>query len=613
MSGGTGLGRAALDVVCPFHLVVDADGVLVQVGPSLTRAAPALRPGCRLADVATVESPGAGHLPGAPPGLVPGGLLVLRVTGSPLALRGHVVSDRGQQVFIGSPWVTDLAELAPLGLTVSDFAVSDPVLDHLLLQQVQRHALAQSRELASRLQATAEELHHRASYDELTGLANRAHVTSLLAGELPVLAAGPRVPGPRAPAPAEVPVAVLLLDLDDFKDINGGLGHAVGDEVLRQVAARLVEAVRSGDAVARLGGDEFVVLLPGVADAAVAVAVAEKLIDAVGAPLLVQGSSLCVGATVGIAVGGTGPDGGDAVGDGGVLLRQADLAMYRAKQTSAGWAVFGAFEDDLAAERVGLVAALRRALSRDEVTVAYQPVVVPGTGRTVGFEALARWHDAERGQVPPDRFVPVAEQSGLVVPLTRAVLRRAVTDCAAWRAEGHDVDVAVNLSVHAVRRTDVPAMVAEELRASGLDARYLTVELTEGALVDDSPRLGHALAALRALGVTLSIDDFGTGFSSMSYLKRLPVQALKVDRSFVRDIETDPRDRAIVATLVQLAHGLGLSVVAEGVESDGALHLLATMGCDLAQGYAMSRPMPGDQVRGWLQRALVADAVPLPR
>lgn len=610
MSGGTGLGRAALDVVCPFHLVLDADGVLVQVGPSLTRAAPALRPGCRLADVATVESPGAGHLPDASAGLVTGGLLVLRVTGSSLALRGHVVSDRGQQVFIGSPWVTDLAELAPLGLTVSDFAVSDPVLDHLLLQQVQRHALSQSRELASRLQATAEELHHRASYDELTGLANRAHVTSLLAGEQPVLPAGARA----AAASSAVPVAVLLIDLDDFKDINGGLGHAVGDEVLRQVAGRLVGAVRSGDAVARLGGDEFVVLLPGVADVTVAVAVAEGLIDAVGAPLLVQGSSLCVGATVGIAVGGTGPDGGaTAGGDGGVLLRQADLAMYRAKQTSAGWAVFGALEDDLAAERVGLVAALRRALSQDEVTVAYQPVVVPGTGRTVGFEALARWHDAERGQVPPDRFVPVAEQSGLVVPLTRAVLRRAVTDCAAWRAEGHDVDVAVNLSVHAVRRTDVPAMVAEELRASGLDARYLTVEITEGALVDDSPRLGHALAALRALGVTLSIDDFGTGFSSMSYLKRLPVQALKVDRSFVRDIETDPRDHAIVATLVRLAHGLGLSVVAEGVETEGALRLLATMGCDLAQGYAMSRPLPGDRVRGWLQGAALADAVPQSR
>ena len=579
----TGIGGDALGLVSPFHLLLEVDGTILQVGPSLVRVAPALRAGTLLSDVVTVDRPGAtGAVDGPRPR--PGELVVLRVRGTGLALRGHMVDDRGRVVFVGSPWVTRLDQLADLGLTISDFAVSDPVLDHLLLQQIQQHALSESRELAARLQATARELAHRSSYDELTGLANWSQVTTLLR----------RDPDP---AGALLPVTVLLLDIDDFKDINGGFSHAVGDTVLCEVARRLSAVVRSGDTVARLGGDEFVVLLPGMTDAADAVSVTDKIIAAVAATLLVDGSSLSVGITVGIAIGGA-----EVVEehDEGTLIKRADLALYRAKESGTAWAVFDAHEDDVAAERVGLIAALRRALEQDQLTVAYQPVVEPATGRTVAFEALARWYDADRGQVPPDRFIPVAEQSGLIVPLTRSVLRQAVTACSSWRAEGFDVDVAVNLSVQAVRRADVPAMVTEELVRSRLAARHLTIEITEGSLADDGPRLRASLAALRGLGVTLSIDDFGTGFSSMSYLKRLPVQALKIDRSFIRDIETDSRDLAIVRTLVQLAHGLSLDVVAEGVESDAVLCMLADMGCDLAQGYAMSPPMPPEQVRGWL-------------
>jgi diguanylate cyclase (GGDEF)-like protein len=507
VTGVAGVGTELLDLVCPFHLVTDVDGTVLRVGPSLARVAPTLRPGTSLDEVATVEARGTetAH-PGLRPG--PGVLVVLRVTGTDLALRGHVVEGGSDLVFVGSPWVTRLDQLAALGLTVSDFAVSDPVLDHLLLQQVQEHALVQSRQLAAQLQASAEELQRRAQHDELTGLANRASVTRMLRTDEP--GQGDRLP-----------VTVLLLDLDSFKDVNGGLGHAVGDEVLRRVAQRLSAVVRSGDTVARLGGDEFVVLLSGVSDASAAVAVTEKLVAAVGQPLVVGGSSLCLGVTVGIAVGGDGDGQEDDEDDEGTLLKRADLAMYRAKEAGVGWAVFDALEDDLAAERVGIIAALRRALETGALTVAYQPVVEPATGTTVAFEALARWYDPDRGQVPPDRFIPVAEQSGLVVPLTRQVLRKALTACAGWREDGFDVGVAVNLSVHAVRRTDVPAMVGEELRRSGVDARHLTIEITEGSLADDGPRLRSSLSALRGLGLTLSIDDFGTGFSSMSYLKRL--------------------------------------------------------------------------------------------
>lgn len=576
--GSRDLSGDALDVICPFHLVVGTDGTLERVGPSLGRVAPAVRPGAALADLVRAEAPVGVELPDGGLGAPAGTLVVLRVLGTGLALRGHVVRDRDRAVFLGSPWVTRLDQLGELGLTISDFAVSDAVLDHLLMQQLQEHALEQSRRLAAELRTAAGELFHRASYDELTGLANRSQVRRVL---------------DRAGAP----VAVLLLDLDDFKDVNGGLGHAVGDEVLQQVARRVSAVVRSGDTVARLGGDEFVVLLPGVGGAAAAKAVAEKIVAAVGEPLLVAGGSLCMGAAVGIAVA----DGSD-VQDSGTLLKRADLAMYRAKQTGCGWAVFDAAEDDVASERVRLVDALRRALAQGEVSVAYQPVVDPVTGRAVGVEALARWYDEDRGHVPPDRFIPVAEQSGLIVPLTRSVLRQSLTACAAWCADGLDLGVAVNLSVHAVRRTDVPAMVTEELARAGVDPCRLTVEITESELADDGPRLREALAALRATGVTLSIDDFGTGFSSMSYLKRLPAQVLKIDRSFVRDLETDPRDLAIVRTLVQLAHGLSLGVVAEGVETDGALRMLAQMGCDLVQGYAVARPMPGDELLRWLER-----------
>jgi diguanylate cyclase (GGDEF)-like protein/PAS domain S-box-containing protein len=430
--------------------------------------------------------------------------------------------------------------------------------------------------------AAEDELERLALTDALTGLANRDRFTTVLQGALDEVEESGSV-------------GLLLLDLDGFKDVNDGIGHDAGDLVLQEVARRVRPVLREGDEVARLGGDEFAVVLPDVGDVEQAIAMAASVRACLEAPFDLDGITVHVGGSVGIAVA-------HQRTDPGVLLKQADVAMYRAKTLSSGWAVFEPDQDDLAAGRLRMATDLRATIEQGELDVVYQPILDTRSRRVSSFEALARWQHPEKGFIPPDQFIPLAEQGDLIVPLTRLVLRKAVAACAAWRSAGHDLRVAVNLSVQVLETEDPCVIVVEALADAGLDAQHLVLEITESSLAHDGETLNGILRALRELGVTLVIDDFGTGYSAMSYLKQLPVAELKIDRSFVHDIATDARDLAIVRSLVRLAHSLDLRVVAEGVETLPALEVLTGLGCDFAQGYGIARPMPANETLGWLSR-----------
>jgi diguanylate cyclase (GGDEF)-like protein len=412
---------------------------------------------------------------------------------------------------------------------------------------------------------------HQALHDALTGLPNRAHLEEAFHRRL----AG-RLQGET--------VALLLMDLDRFKDVNDAVGHDFGDSVLVEVAHRLCQALRAGDVVARLGGDEYAVLAGGLHEPADAEALARKLLATLEAPFDIAGVSLHLDASVGIALA-------PAHGNGlTTLLRRADLAMYAAKDSDDGYRFF---EPDGPGDNPAdllLTADLRAAIDRGAITVAYQPLIDFATGRVAGAEALARWNHPERGTIPPVEFIPLAEHTGLIRPLTRLVLGEAVAEAGRWHARGLDLTVAVNLSVHSLHDPGLLPALRAALTASGLPPQALVLELTESAFAHAESV--QPIRALHQLGTRLSIDDFGTGYSSVAYLKRLPVSELKVDQSFVRGLATDPQDRHIVGALVQLAHGLGLRVVAEGIEDQTIADACSALGCDLAQGYFFGRPGP---------------------
>jgi diguanylate cyclase (GGDEF)-like protein len=439
------------------------------------------------------------------------------------------------------------------------------------------------RRVTGRLRRQMDEIEHQALHDALTGLPNR-----LLFGdrvEQALLAAR------REPRHA----AVLLIDLDRFKEINDTLGHQSGDLLLRQLGPRLQGALRASDTVARLGGDEFAVLLPNVADAEASLAIARKLLQALEEPFAIDGLVLEIEASVGVSVF---PEHGY---DTETLLRRADLAMYVAKEAHAGAVLYEAEHDHYSPARLTLVADLRRALQRRELTLYYQPKACVEDGSVHAVEALVRWQHPERGLLSPNDFIPLAEHTGLIRPLTLYVLEAALRQCRAWREQGIRVGVAVNLSGRDLLDLNLPDEVAGLLGESGVDAADLELEITESTILTDPLRARAVLVRLSELGVKLAIDDFGSGYSSLGYLKRLPVDVLKIDKSFVMQMESDENDAVIVRSTIDLGHNLGLMVVAEGVESDAALEELARLGCDIAQGYYLSRPLPPDEVTAWLR------------
>ena len=393
----------------------------------------------------------------------------------------------------------------------------------------------------------------------------------------------------------EEQAALLYLDLDDFKSINDSLGHLAGDQLLQVMAQRLRAGLREGDSVCRLSGDEFLVVL-GALDASdrQLQGVVDRLLSALRQPAPVLGQE--VGCTVSIGVARYPQDGQDF----DLLLRKADTALYRAK--AAGRNTFRLFDErmnDEVTERLQLRHGLAGALARGELVLYYQPQLRLGDGAVVGAEALLRWH-REGGIVPPDRFIPVAEDSGLILPIGDWVLREACRQLAQWRRQGLELGrVAVNLSALQLRRGAIETVVAESLAVQGLSPDSLDLELTESMLLNDAEGVMARVAGLEALGVQLSIDDFGTGYSSLAYLKRLSVDLLKIDRSFIKDLVQDP-DPAIVRAIIQMAHGLGLQTLAEGVEDEATWQRLQALGCDLGQGYVFARPMPAAEFAAYL-------------
>ncbi|MCW2530686.1 MAG: putative signaling protein [Blastococcus sp.] len=435
------------------------------------------------------------------------------------------------------------------------------------------------------LQTSAERDRHQATHDALTGLPNRELLRDRLGQGL---AAATR---------SEGEIALLLIDLDRFKEINDSLGHSYGDKLLCQVGPRLRSVLRDGDTVARLGGDEFAVLLPSVDGVAEARAVAERLREALHRPFDVDGVALDVEASVGIVLSpwhGT---------DTEELLRNADIAMYAAKELKAGAVVFEPDQHVTAPWRLTVLGDLRRALEgSEELFLNYQPKYTLDGERIEGVEALLRWQHPTEGLIPPDEFIPVAEGTGIILRLTERVLGLALRQMRHWLDAGHAVPVAVNLSTRCLLDADLPQLVQRLLAEHRVPAELLRLEVTESAVMGDAARCMEVLERLHDLGVRLSIDDFGTGYSSMAYLRRLPVDELKIDRSFVLGMTTTQQDAVLVRTAIDLGHNLGLTVVAEGVEGAEHVHALRALGCDIAQGYHYARPMLAEALSELLDR-----------
>jgi diguanylate cyclase (GGDEF)-like protein len=424
---------------------------------------------------------------------------------------------------------------------------------------------------------------HESRHDVLTGLPNRTLVRQCMADAI--------IESDRTGDS----VAFFLLDLDRFKDVNDTLGHHVGDQVLQHVARRLESVVRPQDTVARLGGDEFAVLLPAIRGRADAEEVASRIRAALTEPLSVEGMLLDLDASIGIAVYP------DHAAEADQLMQRADVAMYLAKENRNGWETYEVERDPHSTARLSMFGQLRRALDEGELVLHYQPKVELAADDVVGVEALVRWQHPERGLLYPDEFVPLAEQTGLMRLLTAYVLDAALRQAAEWVDEGMPLRIAVNVSARDLHDSRFCDDVRSALERTGVSPALLEIELTERVVMADPTRGMENLHALARLGVRLTLDDFGTGYSSLSYLKRLPVTELKIDKSFVLRMDVDQDDATIVRSTIDLAHGLGLRVVAEGVETAQSLFRLTELGCDSAQGYFLSRPVTADAVRTWVR------------
>jgi diguanylate cyclase (GGDEF)-like protein len=388
------------------------------------------------------------------------------------------------------------------------------------------------------------------------------------------------------------PVAVLLLDLDRFKETNDTLGHGCGDEVLREVAVRLGALEAPGLLLARLGGDEFGIL--ACADAEAAVSVGRAALETLTVPFEIEGIPLTIEASIGAALY---PEHGS---DPEPLNRRADVAMYAAKQTRAGIEVYDPESDPNDTERLALGGELGRAIADEELVLFYQPKISLSSGRITGVETLVRWQHPQRGLLAPGDFMPFAERTGLIRRLSHYLLERAIRQCSVWQTAAIDIHVAVNLTMHDLVDADLPTEVAKLLAEAGLPPERLELEITESSIMRDPFRARQVLLRLSEMGVRIAIDDFGTGYSSLGYLKQLPVDELKIDRSFVISMATDANDATVVRSTIDLARNLGLTVVAEGVETAETLERLKELGCDGAQGYFMGRPAPAEELTGLL-------------
>ncbi|MDQ2687512.1 MAG: EAL domain-containing protein [Armatimonadota bacterium] len=438
---------------------------------------------------------------------------------------------------------------------------------------------------------TEQTIYWQAQHDALTGLPNRA----LFYDRLEQILA-------RAARSGEA-AAVLFLDLDGFKHINDTMGHEAGDALLQEVARRLTGALRLEDTVARMGGDEFTILLPSIPDAEAAIEVARKAMAVFQSPFTILEREFLVTGSIGVSLYPF--DGLDAR----TLLQHADVAMYRAKDLGRnGWQLFDESMNKVASERLALEVSLRRAIENDELILHYQPQQCLATGRITGVEALVRWEHPTEGLIPPDRFIALAEETGLILPLGEWVLRAACRQVVEWQAAGLQLRVAVNLSARQIRDGALAVRIPDILAEEGLAPQWLDLELTETALIEDGVHAIDTLTHLRALGIRMAVDDFGTGYSSLSYLRCFPLDTLKVDRSFMSHLVTDEANQAVVRAVIELGQSLGLEVIAEGVETDAQRAWLVGCNCDILQGYLLSPPL----MPAALERLLRAFAAPPP-
>ncbi len=463
---------------------------------------------------------------------------------------------------LGSDWQHALAT-EMVAIAISLLIVSGVYLIGGIFRERQRHSAL---------------LEHQALHDDLTGLPNRSQLRRLL---------NDTIAGHRA-------FALLIMDLDQFKEVNDTLGHRTGDQILHEVGARLRAALPNGARLARLGGDEFAVILPGAGQEA-ARGGAQRLLAALAEPFHIEGHPFTMGASLGIALF---PRHGT---DSETLLQRADVAMYLAKHHDTTIEVYDPSQDAHSLERLALASELRVAIDKSALRLHYQPLVDLKSGAITGVEALVRWPHGARGLRSPDEFVAVAERSGLIRSLTRWVLNAALGQCHSWRQAGLPLSVSVNLSARTLHDENLPGDLEELLHKWQVLSSCLVLEITESALMADPARAQAVLARLHRLGVRLAIDDFGTGYSSLAYLKTMPVSLLKVDKSFVSDMNNDDNDAVIVRSTIDLAHNLGLKIMAEGVEDRATLDLLAILGCDAAQGNYFAPAMPVAEVEQFVR------------
>jgi diguanylate cyclase len=446
------------------------------------------------------------------------------------------------------------------------------------------------RKTRAQLEQQRKQAVHDATHDGLTGLPNRSLLAERFEQTL------------NDAAGEGSPTGLLLIDLDRFKEVNDTLGHAVGDQLLAQVGPRLASVLRDGDMVARLGGDEFAVLLPQVGDLEAAFAIARQLRIALAASFVVQGAALDIDASIGVVVSGCHGD------DAATLLQRADVAMYVAKQQGHGVMAYDPHSDQHSPERLSLLGHLRRGLERGELFLNFQPKIQISSQALVGVEALVRWRHPERGVVPPNDFIPLAEHTGLIGPLTMYVLKAALAQIKLWRKAGHDIPVAINVSARNLLDEGFGERVAEMLALYQLPARLLQIEVTESAVMLDPERAGRILHQLHGLGVRIAIDDFGAGYTSLAQLKHLPISELKIDKSFILTMQSSTADAHIVRSMINLGQSLRMKVVAEGVETADMLSALSEYHCDVAQGYHLCRPLSAEAFMQWHQQR---SAVPI--
>lgn len=438
------------------------------------------------------------------------------------------------------------------------------------------------RTLSSAIKRETEALEYQASHDPLTDLPNRKLLNERLQNAL------------LRSSFTKSPLILIICDLNHFKEINDTLGHHIGDLVLQQAAERLYKTVRKADTVARLGGDEFSILLPDT-NLEQAHMIAQQIGGVFAKSFSVEGHSLNVGISIGIVES---PTHGDDVN---ILMQRADIAMYNAKQGNNVYAVYDPSTNSHDVSRLELVTELHRAIDKAELDIYYQCKTDVKTGKIVGAEALLRWHHPQRGLIQPDDIIPLAEQTSLIRPLTNLVLQNALQQCARWREQGFDLTVAINMSVQCLHGDRLTTTLGELLQEYKLPPSCCILELTESDIMIDPIRAKAILMELHAIGLNIAVDDFGTGYSSLAYLNQLPISEIKIDRSFVMEMLEDHNDKLIVHAIIDLAHNLGISVVAEGVSSQEALALLSTLGCNEAQGFFIKRPLPADDFLAYLQ------------